>query len=58
MGYFRCVVVVFEVDEVSIDSRVVDASVPQDLHDVENVFRLVIFHCCFVVSECVWTDLH
>ena len=42
---------------VSVNQRVVDASVPQDLYDVENVFRLVIFHCCFVVSECVEVNL-
>lgn len=58
MSDFRRVVVVFEVDEMGVNQSVVDASVSQDLHDVEDVFRLVIFHCCFVVSECVEADLH
>ena len=58
MGDFRCVIVVFEVDEVSIDQRVVDASVSQDLHNVEDVFRFVVFHRGFVVSKSVKTDLH
>ncbi len=30
---------------------------PQDLHNMEDVFRFVVFHCGFVVSECVEADL-
>ena len=58
MGYFCCVVVVFEVYELCVDEGVVDVFVAEDLHDVEDVFGFVVFHCCFVVAECVEADLH
>ena len=36
-----------------VDEGVFDVSVSEELHDVEDVFGFVIFHCGFPVSECV-----
>ena len=57
MGDFCCVVVVSKVDEVSVDEGVVDVSVPENLHNVEDVFRFMVFNCGFVMAECMKADL-
>lgn len=57
MGYLDCVIVVFEVNEVCVDEGVVDVSVAQDPHYVEDVLGFVVFHGRFEVSERVEGDL-
>ncbi len=54
---FGGVFVVFEVYEMGVDEGVLDASVSEDLHYVEDVFGAVIFHRGFPVAESVEADL-
>jgi len=58
VGDFCGVFVVFEVYELGVDEGVLDASVSEDLHDVEDVFCAVVFHGCFPVAKGVEAYLH
>ena len=48
---FADVIVSLEIDEMRIDQCVHDVLVTEQLHDVQNIFGAVIFHCCFEVAE-------
>ena len=45
------VFVVSEVDELRVNKRVIDVPVAEHFHDVEEVFRLVVFHCGFPMPK-------
>ena len=59
LGHFADVRVhVFEAHELSVLERVLDSSVAQYLHDVQDVFGQEVFHRAFPVSQCVEMYLH
>jgi len=41
-----------EIHEVSVDERILDTLVPEQLHDMQNVSSPVVFHCCLEVPQC------
>jgi len=46
-----------QVCELRVAHGVLDVSVSQQFHNVEDVFGLVVFHCCLPVSEGMKVDL-
>ena len=56
-GGFADEVVVFGADQLSVDQGVFDVFVAEKLHDVEDVFGLVVFGGGFPMAESVKGDL-
>ena len=56
-GFISCVcdfsdeIISFEVDEMGVDECTIEAAMTEDPFDVENVFRFMVFHSAFEVSE-------
>ena len=51
MGDFGGVLVVFEVDQLSVFECVSDASVAEYVHDMKYISGFVVFQGCFEVAE-------
>ena len=49
--------VVLETDQLSVKERVLDVSVAEHFHDVQDISGFVVFHGCFPVPEGVEVDL-
>jgi len=59
-AFCSCAVVLvwfLKVCELRVPHGVLDVSVSQQLHHMEDVFGLVVFHCCLPVSEGMKVDL-
>ena len=48
---FCGVFIVFEVHELSVDEGVLDASMSEEMHYVEDVFGFGVFHCDLKATE-------